>query len=104
MMMANYTANNCKNYGFDHYAITYATKMRIVKAASRMIAYDNGFLYEFNTSTILQWDANVTKSINEGVSSTNISCNNYTTREKVVDQIEKAHPGYLHFYIVKHKK
>ena len=33
-----------KNLGFDHYTIRYATKMQIAKAASRMIAYDNGFL------------------------------------------------------------
>ena len=71
--------------------------MRIVKAASRMVAYDNGFLHEFSTNSFLRWDANVTKLIHEGVSSTIIALNSYATRYKMVDIIEKAHPGYLHF-------
>ena len=71
--------------------------MRIARAASRMIAYDNGFLYEFGTTTILRWDANVTKMINEGVDSTDIVTNNYKAKINYVTQIETAHPGYIHY-------
>ena len=78
---------------FDAHENSYKTKMRIARAASCMIAYDNVFLYEFGTTSILRWDANVTKMVNEGVNSTDIARDKYKQKIKYVTKIETAHPG-----------
>ena len=45
-----------KNWGMDDASVTHSTKMRIARAASQMIAYDNGHLYEFSTCSVIRWD------------------------------------------------
>ena len=37
------------NWGINDSSVTWSTKMRIARAASRMIAYDNGYLFKFST-------------------------------------------------------
>ena len=56
---------------------TYSDRMRVARAASRLVAYDNGFCSEFSTCLILQWSAAADKKIQEGVSSTLIASNLY---------------------------
>ena len=35
------------SWGLHHYSLTYKNRMRVARAASRMVAYDNGYLSEF---------------------------------------------------------
>ena len=70
--------------------------MRIARAASRMVAYDNGFLSEFSVRSILRWDKEVIEKVSSGVQAEKISANNGYVRQKYVDTIEKNNPGYLH--------
>ena len=70
--------------------------MRIARAASHLVAYDNGFVSEFSFSSILRWDKEVIKKVREGVSTGTITTNVRYVPVKYVDQIENNYPGYLH--------
>ena len=76
---------------------TYSDRMRVARAASRLVAYDNGFCSEFSTCSILRWSADVNKKIQEDASSTLIASNLYKKRISDVEKIENMNPGYLHF-------
>ena len=71
--------------------------MWVTRAASRLVAHDNGFSSEFSTCSILRWSADIDKKIQEGVSSTLIASNLYKKRISHVEKIESMNPGYLHF-------
>lgn len=49
--------------------------MRLTCAASRLITYDNGYIYTFIITSIIFGDASVTKDIIEGGNSKNIGAN-----------------------------
>ena len=70
--------------------------MRIARAASRMVAYDNGYLSEFSIRSILRWDKEVIEKVSKGVRAVDITTNNPHIRKKYVVTIEHNNPGYLH--------
>lgn len=71
--------------------------MRIVRESSRLVAYNNGFLYEFSTTSIIRWEKNVNSGSNVGATGQNIMMNGYTKKIHYASKIEATHPGYLHF-------
>ena len=46
-------------WGFISRDRTYSERMRILRAASRMIAYDNGYQKEFSIATVQRWQTEV---------------------------------------------
>ena len=70
--------------------------MRIVRAASRLIAYDNGYLFEFSINSILRWDKEVLEKVARGVNTEFITTNMKYKNTKYVDEIEATNFGYLH--------
>ena len=52
-----------KTWGLNHYTATYAKRMRVARAASRLIAYDNGYLFEFSIRSIMRWESEVNNKI-----------------------------------------
>ena len=70
--------------------------MRIARAASRLVTYDNGFIAEFLVTSILRWDKKVLEKVKEGVSINFITRNTPHVLKKYMDTIENNHPGYLH--------
>ena len=71
--------------------------MRVARAASRLVAYDNGYLFEFSIRSIMRWESEVSKKVKDGVSSTKIISNSYKGKLQYVEVIESSHPGYLHY-------
>ena len=61
--------------------------MRVARAVSRLVVYNNRFLFEFSIQSILRWESEVHKSVKEGVSSTHIVTNSYKGNQKYVDTI-----------------
>ena len=51
------------SWGLHHFSLTYANRMRIARAASRMVAYDNGYLSEFSIRSILRWNKEVIQKV-----------------------------------------
>ena len=64
------------SWGLHHHHLSYKTRMRIARAASRMVAYDNGYLSEFSVCSILRWDKDVLEKVTGGVSTERITKNN----------------------------
>ena len=95
------------SWGLHHYSLTYKNRMRVARAASRMVAYDNGYLSEFSVSSILRWDKEVIEKVSRGTETEKITANiRYKPKKyvanirykpkKYVDIIKSEHPGYLH--------
>lgn len=59
--------------------------------------YDHGYLHEFITQSILQWDKEITDTVQAGFRSKTIGTNKYKNRSKYVGQIELTHPFYLNY-------
>ena len=83
-------------WGLNHPSLAYKNRIRIARAAFRLVAYDNGFLSEFSVSSILQWDKEVIEQVKEGLSTNIITTNTPHVPTKYVDTIDDNHPGYLH--------
>ena len=66
-----------------------------------MLAYDNGYLREFGTTSIKRWDTEVSTNTKKGVSSTLVGKHKYKLIGKYTDQVEENSPGYLH-YLFRH--
>lgn len=78
-------------------SITYASRTRVSRDVSRLVAYDNGYLHEFETNRILIWDDVVNSKMNQGVISTLVTGNLYTPITKYIKQIEGKYVSYLHY-------
>ena len=75
-----------KTWGLNHYTATYAKRMRVARAASRLISYDNGYLFEFSIRSIMRWESEVTTKIQKGVNSTDIITNKYKIRKSMLKE------------------
>ena len=75
---------------------TYAEKIRVTRAASRLVAYDNGFVKEFSMRSISRWDTAFTNEIKNGCESNKLGEKKRIGSISTVDQIENSNPGYLH--------
>ena len=62
-----------------------------------MVAYDNGYLREFGTTSIKRWDTEVLVNTKKGVSSILVGKGKYKQITKYTDQIEEDSPSYLHY-------
>lgn len=69
--------------------------MRVARAASRMVAYDNGYLSEFSVCSILRSGKEVIEKVSSGTETDKITANIKNKPKKYVDVIEAEHPGYL---------
>ena len=56
----------CKNWGINHPKMTYSAKMRIARAASRLISYDAGYRFPFGYTDLMNWDRDIEKLLAEG--------------------------------------
>ena len=70
--------------------------IRYIRAAARMVAYDNGYGKEFSLRTIHRWSDNTTKYIYMGVKSNNIGTSSNKGSIGDTDKLDKDYPGYLH--------
>ena len=59
-----------KSWGWGQRLLYHAARIIISFAASRLVAYENGHLREFRTTSIKIWDDEVSLNIKKGVSST----------------------------------
>ena len=85
-----------EKWGLNDKTLTFKERMRIARSASRLVAYDNGYVSEFSISSILRWDKEVINKVKDGVSTRNINANAPHVPVKYVDVIENNYPGYLH--------
>ena len=86
-----------EKWGLNIPTLKYKERMRIARAASRLIAYDNGFISEFSVTSILRWDKEVLRKVKDGVGTNLITNHIRHVPKKYVDIIEERHPGYLHY-------
>ena len=84
------------HWGVSNSNKTYGEKKRILCAASRMIAYDNGYSTEFATNTIQTWDIKIKENILKGMHFSNIGENSTSKCIAETSTIESANLGYLH--------
>ena len=82
-------------WGYSSNTNTYNDKIRIVKAASRLIAYDNGYAKEFHFRTVIRWIEEIHHGISHGISSTAIAEPENKGSVAYTDTIEVNYPGYL---------
>ena len=85
-----------ERWGFRANDKTYAERMRCLRAASRLVAYDNGYQKEFSTNSILRWEGKFKNEIENGVSSKCVGECNRKGSVSAVNIIKQQHPGYLH--------
>ena len=85
-----------ERWGYNSSDRTYDDRIRIVTAASRLIAYDNGYKKTFSVRTVLRWKENVTDQILTGIESSSIGMNGHKGSQSYIDNIEQSHPCYLH--------
>ena len=76
-------------------SLPYRERMRILRAASRISAYDNGYSSEFSTSTIMRWELNINRKIDLGSSSEQMIQSMNMGSISEVEKIEDKYPGYL---------
>ena len=55
-----------KDWGWHDKHHTHADKMRMSRAASRLIAYDSGFKRPFSYAEIMVWDSDIKLHLDEG--------------------------------------
>ena len=55
-----------KDWGWRDNNLKYADKMRLSRAASRLIAYDTGFLRPFSYAEIMVWDSDAKLHLDKG--------------------------------------
>lgn len=71
--------------------------MRISRAASRLVAYNNGYIFEFSVCSILRWENEIYNKVNGGVNSLVICEDKYRGSVKYANRIGLTNPGYLHY-------
>ena len=91
------TLLTCKNWGWDDSGTTWKMKIRMARAASRLIAYDAGYRLPFGHSNLIQLDNQLKMSLSNG----NESVNEYFYDSRggkiaYLDFISKKYPGYVH--------
>ena len=91
-------------WGLNNSTLSWKCRNRIARASSRIVAYDNGYLKEFSTKSIIRWEKDVDKSTKDGVSSNHIATNKYTIKIAHTTRIEETYPGYLHYLFRKATK
>ena len=84
-------------WGWSNPALTYQNKLRLARAASRLIAYDPGYSKRIAYSTLMAWD-NETKIVikNGTVDISTLLEPKHKGSSSYTSQIETKHPGYLH--------
>ena len=80
-------------WGYKNPSITYRAKQRIARAAVNLVAYDNGYRRLVSPHTVVLWEIRMSVKLDTGdhASTNRIGSTSY------VGEIEKRHPGYLHF-------
>ena len=86
-----------KRWGCKSQEKSYMERTRIIRAASRLVVYDNGYRNEFGTRTINRWDSSISAQITVGSPSRNVGSQNHQGSISVTDAIENIHPGYLRY-------
>lgn len=80
---------------------TFSERTCITRAASRLVAYYNGYLSECTYNTIERWH----KSIHGGIYSVTLAVHVWDSpinrKLSHVDHLEKCHPGYVHYLFEK---
>ena len=84
-------------WGYNSLDRSYNEKIRIVMAASRLIAYDNGYSKAFSVRAVLRWQEDIDTQIITGTNSQMIGCNKHNGSISYVESIESTHPGYMHY-------
>lgn len=69
--------------------------MSIARAASRLVAYANGYVFEFSICSILRWENKISDNINTSVISLNFCQNKGRGSVKYMDHSKLTNPGYL---------
>ena len=83
-------------WGYHLNVKTFSERVRISRAAARLVAYDNGFTVEFSYRTIARWDNNIYNDILSGKFADEIGVPNKGNRISLMKRTEHDHPGYLH--------
>ena len=86
-----------KDWGWRDNNRTYADKMRLSRAASRLIAYDTGFLRPFSYAEIMVWESDVKLHLDQGEFAVDLYLKSKQSSSiAYVDSLEKRNSGYLH--------
>ena len=83
-------------WGYHSGDKTFCERVRISRAAARLVAYDNGYTAEFSYSTLKTWDDTVYDSIITGKMASDVCTPPRAHRASLVDKTEANYPGYLH--------
>ena len=85
----------CKNWGWD--TSGWSTKIRIARAASRLVAYDAGYRLPFGHTNLMRLDDAVKLSLAKGNQSVKeYFCDKRGGKIAFLDFTNKKHPGYVH--------
>lgn len=63
---------NAAKWGYNTYNLSYAERTRILRASSRLVAYDNGYKKEFSITSIKLWEKLSTDGVELGIESAKI--------------------------------
>ena len=83
-------------WGYHSSSKTFSDRVCISRAASKMVAFDNGYKAKFRYSSLARWDKDIHNDILAGRKSNDVGTYSRGGRVPVVTIIEKDHPGYLH--------
>ena len=85
-------------WGWSNPALSYQNKLRLARAASRLIAYDSGYSKPIGYSTLMAWD-NETKIVIENgtLDISSLLEPKHKGSSSSISYIETKHPGYLHY-------
>ena len=87
----------CKNWGWDDSGTTWSMKIRMARAASRLVAYDAGYCLPFGHSNLIELDNEVKLSLSKGNKSVKeYFCDTRGGKIAYLDFMNKKHPGYVH--------
>ena len=85
-------------WGHDSLDKSHADRIRLLRAAGRLVAYTNGYSREFGYSTMVCWKKEIhSQIIILGENSSQVAKSSNGGSVRYTDQIETDHPGYLHY-------
>ena len=87
---------NAWRWGYNEQDCTYLARSRILRASSRLVAYDNGYQKEFSVATIRRWETLAIDQITVGTRSMEVAQSRHKGSISSTDLIEVKYPGYLH--------